>query len=174
MPLVQLHRLGAVGGFGHHLHVGLRFDDGTTPTRAIRWSSAISTRIGCVVMIAAPHFHVVPFCSALTTDTFPPMRRARSRCRAPEMPLELANAREIGPRAVILPPQHGMAVVSCQRALMVDGRPCFSALAIASWRCGRMLLPVDVEGDPAPIAVKRRRDARAGGDGFRDILDHRG
>ena len=26
--LVQLHGLGAVGGFGHHLHVRLRLDDG--------------------------------------------------------------------------------------------------------------------------------------------------
>ena len=29
MPFVQLHRFGAVGGFGHNLHVGLRLDDGT-------------------------------------------------------------------------------------------------------------------------------------------------
>ena len=26
--LVQLHRFDAGGGFGHHLHVGLRLDDG--------------------------------------------------------------------------------------------------------------------------------------------------
>ena len=28
MPFVQLHGFGAVGGLGHHLHVGLGFDDG--------------------------------------------------------------------------------------------------------------------------------------------------
>ncbi len=84
------------------------------------------------------------------------------------------HAGRVEPRAVIVNRQHCVAVV-CRQCDIDDRWP---AVLHRVGDCllgdaDTVLLPVDVEGDAAPIAVKRHRDTGAGGDGLGDVLDCR-